>query len=466
MHGWDDTTERLAREVVELALARMRMDPPLDHSKTFSELSAAVGQTVTPSGLGGHEALRRFDEELAPACISTDHPRFLAFIPGAPAEAASLFDLYVSAASLYGGSWLEGSGAVYAENQALRWLADLAGYPAEAGGVFVSGGTNGNLSALVAAREYARYKRGDRPRRWVVAASDEAHSSIQHAARVMDFDILDVPVPADGPMAGRLTGPLVRAAMTKLDPADALFAIVASSGTTNYGVVDDLVSLADLADAEDLWLHVDGAYGGAGLAAPSVRHLYNGIERTDSFIVDPHKWLFAPYDACALIYREPRLARAAHNQKAGYLDAIQSETDWNPSDYAVHLSRRARGLPLWFALATNGTDAFQASLERTIDVARFAESEVQRRPEFELVRDRDLSVVVFRRLGWEPTDYSRWSDYMLDSGIAFVTPTKHRDETVTRVAVVNPRTTEADITLIFDSMAEWAPGTIREPLPR
>lgn len=455
MHGWDESTERLAREVVELALNRMRMDPPLDHARTLSELRAAVGQTVTPGGLGGHEALRRFDEEMAPACISTDHPRFLAFIPGAPAEAASLFDLYVSAASLYGGSWLEGSGAVYAENQALRWLADLAGYPEGAGGVFVSGGTSGNLSALVAAREYAKYKRGSAPRRWYVVASEEAHSSIQHAARVMDVEILDVPVPADGPEAGRLTGPAVRAAFATLDEQDAAFAIVASSGTTNYGVVDHLDSLADVADEFDLWLHVDGAYGGAGLAAPSVRHLYEGIERTDSFIVDPHKWLFAPYDACALVYREPRLARAAHNQKAGYLDAIQTETDWNPSDYAVHLSRRARGLPLWFALATHGTDQFTASIEYTIDLARYTEQQIIERPEFELVRHRDLSVVVFRRLGWSPEDYSAWSEHMLDEGIAFVTPTKHRAETVTRVAIVNPRTTRADIDLILDSMAAW-----------
>jgi L-2,4-diaminobutyrate decarboxylase len=160
MHGWNDDSELLAREVIDLALNRMRMDAPLDKSKSLAELTSLVGQTVTPEGLGGHEALRRFDEVLARACISTDHPRFLAFIPGAPAEAASLFDLYVSATSLYGGSWLEGAGAVYAENQALRWLADLAGYPEGAGGVFVSGGTNGNLSALVAAREYAKYQRG------------------------------------------------------------------------------------------------------------------------------------------------------------------------------------------------------------------------------------------------------------------------------------------------------------------
>jgi len=277
----------------------------------------------------------------------------------------------------------------------------------------------------------------------------------------MDFDILDVPVPIDGPGAGRLTGAAVRAALPSVDPADAVFAIVASSGTTNYGVIDDLESLADVADELDLWLHVDGAYGGAGLAAPSVRQLYNGIERSDSFIVDPHKWLFAPYDACALIYREPRLARAAHNQKAGYLDAIQTEVDWNPSDYAVHLSRRARGLPLWFALATHGTDAFRESIEQTIDLARFTEAEVERRAEFELVRERDLSVVVFRRLGWAPDDYSNWSNYMLDEGIAFVTPTKHHRETVTRVAIVNPRTSAADITMILDSMAQWEPGSTR-----
>src|SRR5271166_1646118 len=157
LHGWSEQIERLSEGIVDYARDRLRLDPvPLDAPRSYEELEAEVGSTVTAEGLGGEAALRIFTETLAPACLSTDHPRYLSFIPCAPTEASMLFDLVVGASSIYGGSWLEGSGAVFAENQALAWLASLAGLPAAAGGVFVQGGTIGNLSALVAARHRAR----------------------------------------------------------------------------------------------------------------------------------------------------------------------------------------------------------------------------------------------------------------------------------------------------------------------
>ena len=165
MHTYDESTDDLAEEIVSYSLARIRMDPPpLDKPRTPDELRTAIGPTVTPDGIGGHEAFRLFVEEIAPATISIDHPRYLSFVPGAPTEAAALFDLIVGASSMYGGSWMEASGAVHAENEALRWVSDLAGFPEGAGGAFVSGGTGGNLSALVTARHHAAPWAGsDRP---------------------------------------------------------------------------------------------------------------------------------------------------------------------------------------------------------------------------------------------------------------------------------------------------------------
>ena len=155
--------------------------------------------------------------------------------------------------------------------------------------------------------------------------------------------------------------------------------MAATGGTTNVGVIDDLAGIADVCARRGLWLHVDAAYGGAGLAAPSVRPKFAGIERCDSFIVDPHKWLFAPFDSCALLYRRPELAQAAHRQHAGYLDAARVGADWNPSDYAIHLTRRARGLPFWFSLAANGTRAYTDAVEGTLAVAAAARAEIERR---------------------------------------------------------------------------------------
>jgi L-2,4-diaminobutyrate decarboxylase len=451
VHRYDEDTDRLAQAILEYARHRLRLDPvPLDGPRPYADLYAEVGETITAAGIGGDRALQLFDDVLSKACISVDHPRYLSFIPAAPTEAASLFDLVVGASSIYGGSWLEGAGAVFAENQALAWLAGLAGFPESAGGVFVQGGTLGNLSALVAARHAAAARRdGERPARWLVACSAEAHSSVAAAARVMDVDVLLVP----GDERGRLTGAAL-AETLDAHGADDVFAVVATGGTTNFGIVDDLAGVAEVATSRGIWLHVDGAYGLAALAAPSARPLFAGLERADSFIVDPHKWLFAPFDACALVYREPQLARAAHTQTAGYLEVInKAEDEWNPSDYAIHLSRRARGLPFWFSLATHGSDAYAAAVEQTLAVARSAADEVRARSYVELVREPDLSVVVFRRLGWTAQQYYDWSDRLMKANYAFVTPTTHAGETVTRFAVVNPRTSVSDIQGILDTMA-------------
>jgi len=453
VHGFDEHTEELGKAILAYAEERLRLDPvPLDGPRTPEELNAIAGNTITPGGMGGLAALKLFEEDLAPACISTDHPRYLSFIPCAPTEAATLFDLVVGASSIYGGSWLEGAGAVHAENAALRWIADLAGLPPEAGGVFVPGGTVGNLSALVTARDVARARHtGPGPRPTKVAGTVGAHSSIKSACDVMDTELVGVPV--DEHM--RLTGDNLRAVLEAEGP-ESFFAVVATAGTTNFGIVDDLASVAEVCRELGIWFHVDGAYGGAGLAAPSVRHLYAGIEHADSFIVDPHKWLFAPFDCCALLYREPALARAAHTQKAGYLDVLTDAPEWNPTDYAIGLTRRARGLPFWFSLAAHGTRRYTAAIERTLEVTRFAEAEIGRRDYLEALREADLSVVVFRRLGWEPADYQVWSNRMLADQFAFVVPTTHDGETVARFAIVNPGTTPDDIAAILDTMADPA----------
>lgn len=458
MHLHDASTEVLTQAILRYAVDRMRMDAPLDGPRTMAELRAMAGHTVTPRGIGGLEALRVFTDVLAPACISVDHPRFLSFVPAAPTEAAVLFDLVVGASSIYAGSWLEGGGAVFAENEALRYLADLAGLPPEAGGVFVSGGTAGNLSALIAARFAWRLRAGGRHdrTRGLILASAGAHSSIASGARAMDADVIGVP--ADD--HGRLTGAAVLATLDGMsdDDRDRLFVIVATSGTTNAGVVDDLQAIADAAERTGVWMHVDGAYGGAALAAPSVRGRFAGIERADSFIVDPHKWMFAPFDCCALLYRNPAIARAAHTQHAEYLDVLHADNtatapEWNASDYAHHLSRRARGLPFWFSLATHGTAAYADAVEHTLDVARQTARLVEDRPYLDLIMVPELSVVLFRRAGWDRDQYQAWSDDLLRRQIAFVTPTGWRGETVLRLCIVNPLTTVDDITLVLDSLA-------------
>ena len=461
MHYHDEDSQKLADAIIKYAVDRVRLDPPpLDAPKPLSVLQREVGQTITPEGLGAMRALEIFTEQLAPACISVDHPLFLSFVPGAPTESSVLFDLVVAASNVYAGSWLEGAGAVFAENQALQWIANLADMPSTAGGVFVSGGTAGNLSALIAARwRWRQHAKGAMNRvRPIIIASGGAHSSVGLAANAMDADLVTAPVD-DG---GRLTADAVRSTFQALSSDDRVrvCAVVATAGTTNIGVIDDLDGIGVFAREHDIWYHVDGAYGAAALCAKSVRHLFTGIEMVDSFIVDPHKWLFGPYDCCALIYRDVRIGKAAHTQKAEYLDVLIQDASapldeaYNPADLAHHLTRRARGLPFWFSLATHGTEAYEEAMEITLQVTRDAADMVRASSHLELVVEPSLSIIVVRRKGWQAGDYSRWSDRMLADGIAFVVPTTHKGETVLRMCLVNPRTDPAQMQMLFDSMGD------------
>ena len=448
MHEFTPAVEALAAEVLKYSLERLKDDPPLDGPRSAQDLFNEVGNTITAKGLGGHEALEVFTNVLAKACISTDHPRNLAFIPSAPTEYANLFDLVVGASALYGGSWQEGAGAVFAENQAIQWLIDLAGLPASAGGVFVQGGTIGNLSALVVARAEAR-KKHPNPERWVIACSEEAHSSIVSAANVMDVDVLKVATDANG----RLQGMAVSQAIDHLHATTKarVFAVVATSGTTNLGIIDDLKGIGKAAHDRGIWFHVDGAYGLAALCAPSVREMFDGVEAADSFIVDPHKWLFAPYDACALVYRNPELAKQVHSQHASYLDTLKDE-NWSPSDYAIHLTRRTRGLPFWFSLAAHGTDAYAEAMEQTLIVAQQAADLVRKHPNLELLCEPELSIVAFTRKGWVASDYQKWSDQLLEDQVGFIPPSSHRGQPIVRFAIVNPWTKISDISIILERL--------------
>jgi glutamate/tyrosine decarboxylase-like PLP-dependent enzyme len=423
----------------------VRHTDPLSTARSASELAAAAGPTVTAAGIGADAALRVFTEVLEPATRSQDDPYNLAYIAAAPTRAAVAFDLVTSAANIFGGIWEAGAGAIFAENEALAWITGMLGWPDTSGGCFVSGGTSGNLSALMTARETAKSRRGGRPAGgWQLACTANAHSSIHSAAKALDVDVVDVPVDD----RGHLTGAALRRV---LEQHPDVFAVVASAGTTNEGLVDDLADVASVAHEFGVWMHVDGAYGGAGVLAPSVRHLFDGIEQADSFIVDPHKWLFAPYDCCALVYREPELARAVHAQHASYLDHVDRES-WNPSDFALHLTRRVRGLPLWFSLATHGTDKYRDAVELSLSASRAVAEAIRASDHLRLVREPELSVLLFERPGWTPEQYSRWSHELAANGVILCVPTTWRGTTVLRLAFVNPATDPAHVIEVLETL--------------
>jgi glutamate/tyrosine decarboxylase-like PLP-dependent enzyme len=398
-------------------------------AKTAAELDAAFGDAISSKGLGGEEGLRLFVDEIIPTIRAQGHPTNLAYVPAAPSPAALAFDAALGSSEIFGGTWESGSGAIHAENQALAWLAECAGFPDTAGGVFVSGGTVGNLSALHAAR--AKKRKTNTANRLTLLASSEAHSSIKAVANVMDVHLEILPVDDSGEMD--------LDALAQVDTTN-VFAIVANAGATNSGAVDNISALADFANAHDIWLHLDGAYGLAALACPTSRKVFAGIERADSFIVDPHKWLFAPYDVCALVYRDPSKGAEAHAQRAVYLDPINNKDNWNPTDYAMHLSRRARGLPLWFSLVTYGSDAYADAVFQTIETANKIGDWIDAQAEFDLSVRSKLSVLLFRPIGISDEALDDWADRCREAGSILCMPTTWNGQKHLRICVVNPLT--------------------------
>jgi glutamate/tyrosine decarboxylase-like PLP-dependent enzyme len=450
MFVYDD---RLTDLVLDYCRWRLALDPvPLDFGGALaSSLDASLDGLISAGGTDARQVMDVFDHHLATAVVSCDSPRFLSFIPAAPTKAALLFDTVVACSSLQGTSWMEAAGAVAAENQALGVLADAAGLPDGAGGCFVSGGSAGNLSALMVARDTAGFRRGgDAPARPLIAISEEAHSSVGKALALLAVEALLVPCEDH-----RLTGEGLRAALDRHPRGEDAIGVVATGGTTNAGIIDDLTGVGRVAGERSLWYHVDGAYGCAALFAPSVRDRFAGIETVDSLVVDPHKWLFAPFDCAALLYRQPHLAKAVHTQDASYLDVLHTGNpgEWNPSDYAYHLTRRARGLPLWFSLAVNGTDAYRDAIETVLATTQAGADLIERTPHLELVRRPELSVVLFRRRGWSREDYEAWSSRILAEQIGFVVPTTWEGEAVGRLALLHPDTTVEILEEILATMA-------------
>lgn len=456
MHNIDIDVVDMALDVVKFAISRItETDASLGFPKREEELRELVGETITSKGIGGEKAFQLFRDVLLKSSISIDHPRHLAFVSASPSRAAIMFDLVTSASSIHGAYWMEGAGGIFAENQAMEWLVSLTGMPAGSFGVFTSGGTAANLSAMVAAREKWRSDDPAHERtRGIVITSDGAHSSIKAMAKVIDADVVFVRTEE------RFEGYELEGVYARLSDEDKsrVFAVIATAGTTNAGVVDALDGLAEVCERYGLWFHIDAAYGGGALAAPSVRHLFNGIERADSVTIDPHKWLFAPYDCGAIIYKDPGLARAAHSQHGSYLDIFKGEANgFNPSDYQIQLTRRLRGLPLWFSLAMHGTERYTTAVEAGLALAQTAARLIKERPHVELVRDPELSCVLFRRKEWSPADYADWTYRKHKEGFALVTPTQWKTngeaETVYRFCFINPDTSEQDIAAILDAMA-------------
>ena len=415
------------------------------------------------------EVLDFVRQHVLPFPMGNSHPRFFGFI-NATADPVGTAADYLAAA-MNPNCWGGDHAAVHVENEVMRWIASIVGFPEESEGILVSGGSMANFTALAAARRATTPGNvreeglaGEGRPRLVVYASDQVHHCVDKAVDLLGIGTRNLrKIETDDRFRIRMG--LLREAIAADRRAGLLPAIVvASAGTVNTGAVDPLEALADLCRRESLWFHVDGAYGAMAALSPRLKPLFAGMERADSIAADPHKWLYVPYEAGATLVREPDRLAATFRKFPEYLASDPESPFPGPAWFAergVELSRGFKALKVWMGLQVHGAEAYARSIERDVALAAFLWKEVERRPDFENLAEQVLSIVNFR---WRPPGTSltepevdglnrRIVNRLVGDGSFFLAPTILKGRAALRVCIVNFRTTEEDLTFLLDEVA-------------
>ena len=375
------------------------------------------------------DVLRDVDEVLLPGITHWQSPRFFAYFAVSGGEPGILAELLAATLNNVGILWRTSPASAELEALTLDWTAELLGLPAGWHGHIEDTASVSTIAALAAAREATGGK--------VVVCSEEAHSSVERAARLLGLGTRRTP-----------TDDAFRLRPDALDLTDAA-AVVATVGTTSTTSVDPVAEIADACAAAGVWLHVDAAYAGAAWVCPELRWSQAGVERADSLVVNAHKWLFTPMDCSLLWTSRPESLRAAFSLVPEYL-RTRDEVD-NISDYGPALGRRFRSLKLWAVLRCYGREGLQARIRKAIRLAELFEGRVRETPGWELSAPRPFSVVCFRREGSDQ-DNEAILERVNASGELFISHTRLNGRYVLRLAVGNERTTEGDVGRAWDAI--------------
>lgn len=442
---------RLGYQVVDLLVqhfAGMR-DGSVGAKRGPNELKALFSEPPAESATDACELLARLEKEVFPNNLHVDHPRFFAFVPGPGNFVSTMADALASGFNVFNGTWLGGSAAAALELNVIDWFRGFCGFPETAGGLFVSGGSVANLTALHAAR---RAKLGDEIQGAAIYFSDQTHYSVERALRVLGFgpgQFRKIPSNEQYQLPLESLRAEIRADRGRgLRP----FCVVANAGTTNTGAVDPLSDLATLCGEEDLWLHADGAYGAAAVICERGQQKLSGLERVDSLSLDPHKWLFQPFECGCVLLRDAANLKAAFQLMPEYMrDVHRNTAETNPADYGIQLSRGFRALKVWLSINTFGMTAFREAVTRGFELAEFAERELRARKNCEILSPAEMGIVAFR-FGTSDEVQTRLVELMLQDGFAFLTSTTLKGRTALRLCTINPRTTEEDIVRTIDRL--------------
>lgn len=441
----------LGYAVIDLIVDHLLALPGKPASRTASrqELESHLRERIPMQGMDPLEVLGRVESQVLSNIMHMDHPRYFAFIPGPGNFVGAMGDAIASGLNVLAANWLEASGAGQIELVTIDWLNELCGFPPGAGGLFLSGGSMANLTGLMLAREH---KLGTDPRGGTVYFSDQTHYSVEKGLKVLGFTNGQMRrMPSDGDF--RLDVALL-GEQIKRDREQGLhpICVVANAGTTSTGAVDPLPELATLCEQQDLWLHVDGAYGASAVITDQGRSLLEGLDRAHSICLDPHKWLFQPFEIGCLLVRDDRWLVDSFAHMPEYLEQIE-ESDGQVSYFlrGIQLSRGFRALKLWMSFQVFGLEGFRAAIDRGFERAQIAGGIIAGRPDWEIVTLPQMGILTFRYApeGREEHELDQLNTQLIEKmtadGFAMLSTTRLRGRTVIRICPINPRTTRADV---------------------
>src|SRR3954466_2198712 len=400
-----------------------------------------------------HDLLARLERDVFTNNLHVDHPRFFAFVPGPGNFVSTMGDALASGFNVFNGTWLGGSAAAAVELAVMDWFRRFCGFPETGGGLFVSGGSAANLTALHAARAA---KLGDDIRSATIYFSDQTHYSVERALRVLGFAPNQFRRIESDARFQLPIGSIRKSIQTDQAAGLRPFCVIANAGTTNTGAVDPLPALADLCAEEKMWLHADGAYGAAAVICERGQEKLAGLDRVDSLSLDPHKWLFQPFECGCVLARDKAQLRSAFQLMPEYMrDVHRNVAETNLADYGFQLSRSFRALKVWLSINTFGMAAFRDAVTRGFELAEFAERELRKRRGCEILSPAEMAIVAFR-FGNNDALQTQLVEEMLRDGFAFLTSTTLKGVTALRLCTINPRTTEDDIVQTIDRLEKFA----------
>lgn len=452
---------RIAEQVSDLIIEHFVMldELPVTRPSTLQDLGKAIREPLPLNATPVNQLFTQLKTHVFAEMTHLDHPRNFAFVPGPSNFISAMADAIASSLNVFCGGFLGPSGVAQIELATIEWLRELFRFPKEAGGLFVSGGSMANMTGLAVARHVMLANNSTNA---TVYFSDQTHSSVAKGLRILGFQQFQIRrIPSDGQFRLPLEALRQRIAADRLQGM-VPFCVVANAGTTNAGAVDPLRELSALCQSEGLWLHVDGAYGGSAAITARGYEELEGIELADSLGIDPHKWLFQPYEIGCVLIRNREHLKNTFKVSAEYLKIIeQSAEQVNFCDYGVQLTRGFRALKLWLSFKAFGVEAFRKAITRGIENAEYVESLLRANACWDIITPARLGIVTFRYvaegMGEDELNAlnNRIAQETILSGYALLSPTILGGKHILRMCTINPRTTHHDLERTVELLQDY-----------